>query len=279
MPFQRSIFLFLSLLYLSLGTFTSFAQTDEQQLMVSMRMIGHQLLLDAGDDTSRILPIENKDDQYTIRFESDFEFLPDRLVSIVDSVMEATTSRDEYLVEVKNCDEKEVIYSYRVETTSTDVIPCRKRTQPENCYVIVLTVPSVSNNSNAFLLVLIVFILFVVVFFLYRIFPRKSISENIAPELIMIGQYRFNPRNMKLSFKKSSVELTSKEADLLLLLHTSLNQTIEREILLKEVWGDEGDYVGRTLDVFISKLRKKLSEDAQVKIMNVRGVGYKMMVG
>ena len=53
---------------------------------------------------------------------------------------------------------------------------------------------------------------------------------------------------------------------------------MEREVLLNKVWGDQGDYVGRTLDVFISKLRKKLEADPHVKIVSIRGVGYKMVI-
>ena len=73
-------------------------------------------------------------------------------------------------------------------------------------------------------------------------------------------------------------ELTSKEADLLLLLYNDVNTTVEREVILNRVWGDEGDYVGRTLDVFISKLRKKLEVDSKVKIVNIRGIGYKLVM-
>ena len=64
---------------------------------------------------------------------------------------------------------------------------------------------------------------------------------------------------------------------MLILLHQNINTTLEREQILKEVWGDEGDYVGRTLDVFISKLRKRLKADDNVKIVNVRGVGYRFV--
>ena len=78
---------------------------------------------------------------------------------------------------------------------------------------------------------------------------------------------------------KEFIELTSKEADLLLLLCDSANTTVERENILKTVWGDEGSYVGRTLDVFISKLRKKLEADETIKILNIRGVGYRLVIG
>ena len=83
---------------------------------------------------------------------------------------------------------------------------------------------------------------------------------------------------MALSFEDNRVELSNKEAELLSLLHTYANAPVEREVILQRVWGDEGDYVGRTLDVFISKLRKKLEADASVKIVNIRGIGYKLLM-
>lgn len=62
------------------------------------------------------------------------------------------------------------------------------------------------------------------------------------------------------------------------LLYTNINQNVTREDILQIVWGDEGDYLGRTLDVFISKLRKKLETDPNIKIVNIRGVGYRMVL-
>ena len=83
---------------------------------------------------------------------------------------------------------------------------------------------------------------------------------------------------MALRNKDEVVALTGKESDLLLLLHTWANSTLERELIWKAVLGNEADYVGRTLDVFISKLRKKLVADPHLKIVNVRGVGYKLIL-
>jgi DNA-binding response OmpR family regulator len=96
--------------------------------------------------------------------------------------------------------------------------------------------------------------------------------------MIGIGKFLFDPRTMQLSIDKESITLTSKEADLLYLLSSSANHTVERETILNKVWGDEGDYIGRTLDVFVSKLRKKLEADAKVRIINIRGVGYKLVL-
>jgi DNA-binding response OmpR family regulator len=111
-----------------------------------------------------------------------------------------------------------------------------------------------------------------------RYFRKKKTPAAVDPHLVQIGAFRFDQRNMTLTFEDERVDLSHKEAELLTLLHQSANATVEREVLLQKVWGDEGDYVGRTLDVYISKLRKKLEADASVKIVNIRGVGYKLVV-
>lgn len=74
------------------------------------------------------------------------------------------------------------------------------------------------------------------------------------------------------------IELTSKESELLNLLYGSTSKKVEHDFILNKVWGDEGDYVGRTLDVYISKLRKKFGNDATIQIKNIKGLGYKLIV-
>ena len=96
--------------------------------------------------------------------------------------------------------------------------------------------------------------------------------------MISLGAYHFDKQNTELIIDHQKIELTTKEADLLLLLYNAANTTVERDVILNMVWGDEGDYIGRTVDVFISKLRKKLEFDSKVKIVNVRGVGYKLIM-
>jgi len=115
----------------------------------------------------------------------------------------------------------------------------------------------------------------VLAFFLKKSKPKMLSKEN---NFIALGGYRFDEKGMRLLFGEEQIELTGKESDLLKVLYDSLNITVERDEILKLVWGDEGDYIGRTLDVFISKLRKKLEADPNVKILNVRGVGYKLIL-
>ncbi|MEL7124015.1 MAG: winged helix-turn-helix domain-containing protein, partial [Bacteroidota bacterium] len=119
---------------------------------------------------------------------------------------------------------------------------------------------------------------FIVLFGFTAYFFRKKQPVASNPHLITVGQSVFDKRNMTLSTGHQTVELSNKETELLTLLHTHANEPMERAIILEKVWGDEGNYVGRTLDVFISKLRKKLEADRSVKIVNIRGVGYKLIV-
>ena len=104
---------------------------------------------------------------------------------------------------------------------------------------------------------------------------RRAKNQNT----IVMGRFSFNPIEQSLTLEKTTIELSNKESELLKLLYSRVNETVERDEILNVVWGDEGDYIGRTLDVFISKLRKKLLADDTVKILNSRGVGYKLVIG
>jgi DNA-binding winged helix-turn-helix (wHTH) protein len=280
----------------------SFADTnsrsskEEQHIEVSMRMIGHQVLLSLGDSSSRVLPIEKNGDSYRIRFESEFGFNPESLQSTIDSVITATRIASSYVVEFKSCESDLVVHSYEIGISEhSNVLACRERDQPKACYNLLITIlkpgistettlieTSVSESDSKYALGLgaLLIILGIVAIGLVKfILSRKSESKNeLDQNIIPIGEYRFNKRKMELSFREERIELTSKECDLLQLLCDSTNNTVERETILKMVWGDDGDYVGRTLDVFISKLRKKLEGDSNVKITNIRGIGYKLVV-
>lgn len=269
---------------------------EEKNVEVALRMIGHQVLLCYGDSTSRVLPVSKKNDQYIIQFENEFAFVPEELVAIVDCVVEESGIPNEFILEVEECISSEVVYSYKVDYSETsNMIPCGARFQPKACYNILFTFKTAadmnaqitnaavefSNESisekNPFssipFYMLFLLMIIGVIFFVRR---RKK-SAVLDPNLIPIGKYYFNKRNTELQIEDQRIELTSKEADLLLFLYDTVNTTVEREVILNRVWGDEGDYVGRTLDVFISKLRKKLEADSSIKIINIRGVGYKLV--
>lgn len=259
---------------------------QEKQIEVALRMIGHQLLLEDGDSTSRILPIEKDEDQYKIKFDTEFSFMGENLVNIVDRVFLFQGIEGGYIMEVVSCSTGEVVYSYQKEAVASEnLIPCQSRNQVKDCYEIVINLspdPEMAmikpqeKKSGAYTLVIILVILIVVGTLVF--WKRRNGKEDIQAHLIRLGDYLFDQRNATLIYQNQRKELTGKESELLILLYNSVNDTVKREVILNEVWGDEGDYVGRTLDVFISKLRKKLEEDSKIKITNIRGVGYKLIV-
>lgn len=110
------------------------------------------------------------------------------------------------------------------------------------------------------------------------ILRRSKPQENPDSELYTIGSFSFDHRNFKLSREGESQKLTKKEAEILKLLCQHQNRVLERELIANLVWGDDSYFVGRSMDVFITKLRKYLRPDESVAITNIHGVGFKLEI-
>ena len=93
-----------------------------------------------------------------------------------------------------------------------------------------------------------------------------------------IGSYTFDYQRQLLHRREMEVKLTPTEAELLRLLCANLNRTLDRDRALREIWGNENYFTGRSMDVFISKLRKYLKDDTAVEIVSVHGKGYRLVV-
>jgi DNA-binding response OmpR family regulator len=105
---------------------------------------------------------------------------------------------------------------------------------------------------------------------------RTTKQESIAEKVVQLGQYEFNYKNLTLSSSKDSKTLTQKEAEVLRLLYENRDRVLKREEILTSVWGDDDYFMGRSMDVFISKLRKYLKEDPTIQIVNYHGVGFRL---
>ena len=281
------------LIALILLSMQAFAQKTaaESEIEVGLRMIGHQVLLYAQDTTSNVLPIEKEGDRYRISFDAEFSFVPEELVTTIDEAVRKTSLASTYIIEVQRCETGEVVYSFKMdETAQSDIVPCQSRIQEKGCYTLLFyslewgedetfippTVKASDNSkvagiSSSLVAMTLTLVVGMMLFFLWK---RGAGTD---PDLVALGSYQFDTRNIVLIQGEDRIPLTSKEADLLILLNDSANKTVPKEVLLNKVWGDEGDYIGRTLDVFISKLRKKLEADPDLRIINARGVGYKLV--
>lgn len=97
------------------------------------------------------------------------------------------------------------------------------------------------------------------------------------PQAIGLGRYRFDPGQLRLESPQGThTDLTPREAALLTLLHRHANEVVPRERILRDIWGKDDYFLGRSLDVFISRLRKYLHDDPALRIVNVHGVGFRL---
>lgn len=101
-----------------------------------------------------------------------------------------------------------------------------------------------------------------------------------TPEAIIlsIGKYQFDTENFTLKHSNFEKTLTKKEAQIIKILYKFKNQVVERDVVLNAVWGQDDYFVGRSLDVFITKLRKYFKEDDSIQISNIHGIGFKLEI-
>lgn len=106
---------------------------------------------------------------------------------------------------------------------------------------------------------------------------QRDVSEE--PSSISIGLYTFQLKHQTLRYKDDNpISLTHREATLLYYLYQSRNTVLNRSLILNKLWGDDNFFNARSMDVFISKLRKKFQKDPSIQIINVRGFGYKFVI-
>ncbi len=108
----------------------------------------------------------------------------------------------------------------------------------------------------------------------HSLLDRINLKKDL--EKINIGKFIFNYEKQKLYFNDQAELLTHRESELLYYLTEKKNEILDRSFILKKLWGDDDFFNARSMDVFISKLRKKLKKDPAVEIINVRGYGYKL---
>ena len=109
---------------------------------------------------------------------------------------------------------------------------------------------------------------------LRRVHGKKSKESNIY----RIGRFTFDTQKQLLTIDGRSTKLTTKESELLALLCAHSNEILQRDFALKTIWIDDNYFNARSMDVYITKLRKHLKEDESVEIINIHGKGYKLIV-
>jgi hypothetical protein len=284
------IILFFSLSMLSFDRLIDVAGNSKnnhfpEKVNLALRRTVHHLLKASGDSTSRIEPVKMLDEfTFKIRLEKNFNY--DLLPKLLEESFKIHQIEDIYDVSVLDCKDGELELGYNSFDFKKDKnVPCVGRIQDKTCYdlQVIFTKKAVQTTSKPLWLVPL-WGLFLVGFIFWN---RKKSKDNIKPEItiekelsdsINFGNSTFDFTNQTLFSGNIQHNLTYREAKLLKLFVNNQNQLLERDFILKSVWEDEGITVGRSLDVFVSRLRKMLSADSTVQIVTLHGVGYKLQV-
>jgi len=249
---------------------------------VLLRRIGHELLLQSGDSTSRVLPVKRiADKEYQISFENEFTFQTDSLVITTQRLLAKDPFAHNYVVNVVNIGKSGVAFGFAIsKNKKDDIVACIGRKQPKAHYLIAIKFKpmDIYTIKNEVLLSGLPLLAFVGFIFLRSGKRSKSLPDAPSTSIVALGSALFDAKNRKLILNGNRIDLTGTETRVLLIFALSPNETIERTRLQKEIWEDEGVIVGRSLDMFISKLRKKLEFDPNIKIVVIRGKGYKLEI-
>ena len=255
-------------------------EIPEKHIEVVLRNLGHQLLLTAKDSTSIVLPVKKvNENRYQISFQNDFAFISDTLINLVQRTFKKNALSTEYIVSLKNCKQNETVFAFEINSQTGDLTGCRGRKLAVDCYVIEIDLLK-ANKFNFLWLLLLIIPLSLVGFYVKDKFRKKEEQESIidTTDYIQLGSFQFYADNNVLKIENNTITLSEKETKALKIFAENINQIVEREKLMKEIWEDNGIVViSRNVDVLVSNLRKKLSDDNSIKFINVHGRGYKFV--
>lgn len=344
-----------ALMFLVFLTGSSFKKHSDpvlrsKQVNLIIRQIGHKLLLQAGDSTSRVLPVIQKEGTFLLKFEKEFVFSHDSLMLLANNLLLKTQFPSGYTVTVHDCNEAEIVYGFQLNNTTPDILACNGRTQPKGCYTIefafadfygepenkksatgqltksinhseelaakpefpaktsdnstdqlneIAVVESGKTNTRSSEIIaeksgfpirnlvyssiaVLLCAALLIVRFGKRVKPEAAQNQNQATvdgavaNFPALGRFLVDAKGQRLLLGSEVISLTEKEYKVLELLNKNFGELIPRETLMQEVWINEGVITGRSLDMFISKLRKKLSADPVLRITNIHGKGYRL---
>jgi hypothetical protein len=266
------------------------ATVRDQKINLALRRTAHNLLRAAGDSTSRIPPVQQINEQ-TFRLQLGHAFDYNRLPGLLQASFRVHQVSGPYDVAVLDCVTDELQVGYTVtDLTGKESVPCAGRSLNAGCHVLQVTFTAPLSGSQtasptpvwplATLGSLLIGLLAVVWYRAANAPPTVVPAEPALPDtkLLRFGQSSLDLNNQTLTTDEYQHKLTYREAKLLRVLVNHANQVLEREQILRLVWEDEGVTVGRSVDVFVSRLRKLLSHDPSVQIVAVHGVGYRLTI-
>lgn len=258
------------------------------QVNIALRAAGDRLMDISGDSTSTIPPVELLGNQ-SYRLDLNHHIIYDSLASVLEQTFTRHQISGPYQVALLDCNTDEVLLGYSSLDLKEGFAACMGRDQPDSCYQLMVTfIPARPATMDRSLMMGFLALLAAGIFLPILYVRRKSwFGNNIVDtspataedsDQISFGTTSLDVGRQTLHHAGKAHKLTYRETKLLSVLANHPNKVLSRDQLMASVWEDEGIVVGRSLDVFISRLRKKLKDDPAVQISNAHGVGYKLEV-
>lgn len=257
---------------------------DGKKVNLAIRRTADKLLRVSGDTTSRIGAVE-KVNPLKWRLQLEHAFLYDSLPALLQSSLDFYKIQNEYDVTVRSCENDAIDLGYhQLDYTQDSLVPCGTRAAPVGCHYIEIVfageMHETRNWTGTSLLLLLGLTSGAGLWWWIRRKSPQEISGPAIPEerWIEFGKSRLYIQRQILEIGGIQQMLTYREAKLLNLFASHPGELLEREFIHQQVWADEGLQVSRSVDVFVSRLRKKLIADPAITITAVHGVGYKLEV-
>lgn len=257
-----------------------------EKVNLALRRTAHLLLVENGDSTSRITPVQQQDaNTFIIQIDNLFDY--DKLPDLLQKSLIMHQIERGYNVSVLRCENSTIALGYNYQDLNQkEGIPCRGRKLDAGCYTLKVSFYPETKTASAtgnWWIFPVGSLLAGLGFIVWKRSKKDekvidNHSNNEIDDKINFGNSSFDMTNLILVSEYKTYNLTYREAKLLHLFINNKNKVLERDFILKSVWEDEGIIVGRSVDVFVSRLRKMLSEDLHVKISAVHGVGYRLEV-
>lgn len=254
-----------------------------EKVNLALRRAAHRMLAEAGDSTSQIAPVEHPDEHiWQLRLEQGFNY--DRLPGLLQESFRVYEINGDYDVTVMRCTDDTVQLGYNFLDFSTNkVATCMGREVEAGCYKVQVIFPLKDKGRSSLPMAGWFFsgLLAAVAYGAVRKWRRKPDQADPglpSAETLSFGQSQLDVSNQILFCSAVRHELTYREAKLLQLFAAHPNQLLERSFILQNVWADEGILVGRSVDMFVSRLRKMLRDDPSLRLTAVHGIGYRLEV-
>jgi DNA-binding winged helix-turn-helix (wHTH) protein len=259
---------------------------------LALRRTADHLLRLAGDDSSRIAPVVQAA-PHVWEFQLEGSFSYDALPPLLAESLNLHDISQGYEVSVTDCEKGDLVLGYNFrDLTESTAIPCSGREAPQlGCQQVRVSFPVQMVRPKGFPLSGITFSMGIALTF-FTLGRARKVDLSPAPALvsppdsavaektdsIRIGTAVLEVSKLTLTCGGNTIALTYREAKLLQVFGQHPDEVLERNFLLEKVWGEEGIQVSRSLDVFVSRLRKHLKDAPEVQIVAVHGVGYRLTV-